>query len=339
MFAQVDKVSVMTAACGRWRELLEAEGAVLPPRPFQHGPCPYCGGKDRFRFDDKDGEGTWICNQCGAGTGMTLFMRLTGWNFPKALSELAYRLQVPMYGNTNNSRARTPGSQPSNPEPSVNRCAWRQFRKLQETARSIVGTPVEKYLANRGLAGLRLNDSGPELLFQPELEYWQGCNLIGRYPAMLAPVRNLAGELVTFHRTYLSDAGRKAPVANPKKLLTNPRRGASRGCAIRLYPPDKDGRLALAEGVETALGVTLATGLPCWATINAGGLERVQLPQFVREVYIMADKDRSGTGQQAAQNAAAHFVEEGRQVRICLPKHPIPDGAKSIDWLDVYNRA
>ena len=31
-----------------------------------------CGGADHFRFDDKEGRGTWFCNQCGAGDGLKL---------------------------------------------------------------------------------------------------------------------------------------------------------------------------------------------------------------------------------------------------------------------------
>jgi putative DNA primase/helicase len=37
-----------------------------------------CGGSDRFRCDDKRGEGTWICSQCGAGNGFMLVEQYTG---------------------------------------------------------------------------------------------------------------------------------------------------------------------------------------------------------------------------------------------------------------------
>jgi len=40
----------------------------------KHHPCILCGGKDRFRFDNKDGSGSYFCSQCGAGTGMQLLM-------------------------------------------------------------------------------------------------------------------------------------------------------------------------------------------------------------------------------------------------------------------------
>ena len=42
----------------------------------KHTSCPACGGKDRFRFDDKQGDGTFYCNQCGAGNGFQLIMNV-----------------------------------------------------------------------------------------------------------------------------------------------------------------------------------------------------------------------------------------------------------------------
>ena len=56
------------AANGRWVEIL-AKLDIHPPSfdPAAHTACPACGGDDRFRFDDKDGDGTFICSQGGAG--------------------------------------------------------------------------------------------------------------------------------------------------------------------------------------------------------------------------------------------------------------------------------
>ena len=64
---------------GVWRQTLEGYGCKLP-NGRQHGPCPVCGGKDRFRFDDKDGRGTWFCSQCDpqSGGGLLLLSRYLG---------------------------------------------------------------------------------------------------------------------------------------------------------------------------------------------------------------------------------------------------------------------
>lgn len=52
-------------------------------------PCPACGGSDRFRYDDKNGNGDYFCQQCGAGDGISLIQKVTGLTFPEALSEVA----------------------------------------------------------------------------------------------------------------------------------------------------------------------------------------------------------------------------------------------------------
>lgn len=64
---------------GAWRSTLEGYGCQLPSGRH-HGPCPVCGGKDRFRFDDKDGRGTWFCGQCDpqSGGGLLLLSRYLG---------------------------------------------------------------------------------------------------------------------------------------------------------------------------------------------------------------------------------------------------------------------
>jgi putative DNA primase/helicase len=73
---------------GRWRAILPQLG--VPPAFLngKHQPCPMCGGKDRARFDDKDGRGTWICSRCGAGDGVALVMALNGWDFPQAAQRI-----------------------------------------------------------------------------------------------------------------------------------------------------------------------------------------------------------------------------------------------------------
>lgn len=88
-------VSDITAAAHtRWPVVLPLLGIVVPAHG-QHGACPRCGGTDRFRFDDRDGRGTWICNQCGAGDGLDLVKLVNGLTAGKAAHEVAQALQLP----------------------------------------------------------------------------------------------------------------------------------------------------------------------------------------------------------------------------------------------------
>ena len=98
---------VLTAASGRWREILEAlAGLRAEQLSNRHQPCPACGGRDRFRFDDRDGSGSWFCNQCGGkdhlgggGTGIDLLMRVRRWSFRQACEEVERHLGLEQGGS------------------------------------------------------------------------------------------------------------------------------------------------------------------------------------------------------------------------------------------------
>lgn len=71
--------AIANAAVGKYvNTIFPAAGISFSQPAHQHQACPMCGGSDRFRCDDKRGEGTWICSQCGAGKGFTLVKEFTG---------------------------------------------------------------------------------------------------------------------------------------------------------------------------------------------------------------------------------------------------------------------
>jgi len=97
---------VAAAAVGQWPGLLAELGIEIPSRG-KHGPCPACGGQDRFRLDDKGGRGTFICNQCGAGDGLDLVARVTG----KSTKEAAKLVPMPSSNGNSSSARRRPAGQ------------------------------------------------------------------------------------------------------------------------------------------------------------------------------------------------------------------------------------
>ena len=181
---------------------------------------------------------------------------------------------------------------------------------------------ARRYLRNRGV----MPEAIPSLRYHPALRYYQDLECQGKYPALIADVRDITGRLVTLHRTYLSEDGRKAPVESPKKIMCVPQ-GSCTGAAIRLYMASDE--LVIAEGIETALALSCVLHLPAWAAISAHGMEHVLLPECVRAVHIGADNDKSGRGQEAAQNLAARLIRNGIAVWIHTPDIP------GTDWADV----
>lgn len=189
--------------------------------------------------------------------------------------------------------------------------------------------PLQLYLKRRAIADV-------DESFLKDLRFERrffDCKSQQWHPAMVAAVRDVSGHLVTVHRTLLTGDGHKADANVPKRLMRLPDDRTINGCAIRFGEPHEV--LALAEGIETALSVVVATGLPCWACICAHGLEAVEIPDGVREVLIFADKDRSLAGERAAQALAERLKGRGVMTRVVTIRDEIPENKKGIDVNDL----
>lgn len=78
---------IAALARGRWQEILPSTGIGAEYLTNRHRSCPGCGGKDRFRFDDKDGRGGFVCGQGGdtlTGDGFDLLAHVHGWSAAEA---------------------------------------------------------------------------------------------------------------------------------------------------------------------------------------------------------------------------------------------------------------
>ena len=64
----VDFQEVHNYAAGKWQQILLRNGITGDVLDGKHHPCPGCGGKDRMRFDNKEGRGTFFCNGGGSPT-------------------------------------------------------------------------------------------------------------------------------------------------------------------------------------------------------------------------------------------------------------------------------
>lgn len=303
-----NRLDVRTAAQGRWRGILLTLGMDERALSGKHGPCPLCGGKDRFRFDDKDGLGTFYCSGCGAGDGVKLAMCVTGLSFRDAAREVERLAGVvqPVTGKPERT---------DDDKLQALRRVWRESKPIQRCDEAF------RYLAGRGL---RLYDLPESVRLHPGLRYQDG-ETVGTYAAMLATVTAPDGRAVSLHRTYLQEAG-KAPVSAPRKLMQGlPLSGA----AIRLTAVSEV--LGIAEGIETALAAFELFEVPVWSCVSAQGIESFEPPAGVREVIVFADHDTNFAGQAAAYRAAHRLKLKGFEVEVCIPPEP-------GDWLDELNR-
>src|SRR5450631_927674 len=309
-------------ANGSWMSILERLGVDRKVLGKRNQPCPGCGGKDRFQFTDKYDDGNYICRGCGPGDGFALLELCLGWKFTDALKAVEG-----MVGSSFHE------SKPAPCGPSPQRMRKLAKSIWQEATPIEAGDAVATYLYRRGIV---LAEYPKALRTHPALGFYvkeagrTRAKRVRTYPAMLAAVQGPDGQAVTLHRTYL-EQGAKAPIAEPKKLLN----AGINGAAVRLFEPTDE--LAIAEGIETALAVHLATGKPVWAGLSAGNLEKLWLPKSVRTICVYADNDADADfdGQAFAFALARRLKKEQyrsgpRQVQVLVPKQP------GMDWADVW---
>lgn len=139
--------------------------------------------------------------------------------------------------------------------------------------------------------------------------------------AMLAPVVALDGELRSVHRTYFGD------VPSRKKLTETI--DTVNGCAVRLFGLETT--LGIAEGIETALAAHELFGVPTWAALTAGSVEKFDVPAGVECLVIFGDNDATFTGQAAAYALANRLACKRREIAVTVEIPPAVDA----DWLDV----
>jgi hypothetical protein len=115
-------------------------------------------------------------------------------------------------------------------------------------------------------------------------------------------------------------SGKLAGFERPKRAL------GSLGCgAVRVAPPEQ-GRLGLAEGIESALSAMQLFGIPCWATLGNERFGLVSIPESVRELFLFIDNDAGGA--HAEERALKAYAAPDRVIHSRAPVSP------GFDWND-----
>lgn len=97
----IDKDEVRSCAAGQWPvvHLELCPGLTEQQLNGQHGPCPKCGGTDRFRvLNDYASTGGAYCNQCfntNNFDGFAFLQWYNGWDFPTAVRKVAELINRP----------------------------------------------------------------------------------------------------------------------------------------------------------------------------------------------------------------------------------------------------
>ncbi|SMR82259.1 Toprim domain-containing protein [Aliiroseovarius halocynthiae] len=197
---------------------------------------------------------------------------------------------------------------------------WAYCYDLFSHAVPITGTLAEVYLEGRGIKA-QWHKMRHTLRYHPALPH---TGTKQKLPAMIARLRGPDGRATGLHRTYLKpDGSGKADLPGGAKLML----GSCGGSAVR-FGPDRP-VIALAEGIETALSIGVASRLTVWATLSTSGMKGLILPPPpVAEVVVIA-ADHDSAGLLAAEETALRLEAEGRAVSIITPQ------AEGMDFNDV----
>lgn len=334
---------VKAAAHDRWHGIHASLGIDPKLLNGKHQPCPSCGGKDRFRYTNFQGNGCFICNHCTpeSGSGFDLIMLYFGCTFSESVARVASVLGMNNATHAPLSRAHR---QPETTQTPKDHQA--ELLRLWQQSKPLNGNdPASRYLKGRGLSP---NVQTLENIRFALLEYWaqsieNRALLLGVSPCMIGAITTPNGELQGLHLTYLqgnhANQWRKLNALHPQtneplaaKKMKNRFSGSLKGAAVHLSTPDPQGRLIVAEGIETALAASELFDLPSIAALSCYGLENLAIPHRVAELFIVADNDPNGAGIKAANKLALRAVKNGMKAQIWQPE------TLGFDALDELNR-
>lgn len=269
----------------------------------------------------------WIVGDVENAPGRSLYVRLTGpssgkgaagkWTdaatgeYGDLLDLIASNLRLSSLGEALDEARRflslpRPDPPPREPMAKAPTGSPEAARRLWAMGQSIAGTLAERYLASRGIVGMR---NASALRFHPHCYYWREDEADDTHPeawpALLAKVTDRGGSLTGLHRTWLDpESAGKAPLDPNRKAM-----GALLGHGVWI------GRttdiLGVGEGLETMLSLRMALpDLPVIAALSANHLAELDLPDCVERLYIAVDSDDAG------RNAAEALSERTRVAGI-----------------------
>jgi Toprim domain len=279
------------------------------------GPCPICGGCDRFSINIRKQK--WNCRGCrkGGRDAISLVRFIDGRDFGSSVAVLAGHGPVGIGADKPNTKSTV-----TDP-----RCggADQYWHRLWKKAGSPYGTLVERYLARRHLT--LPADAGDCIRFHPRCPFGKDDEGETIYtPAMVALVRNVvSNEPQGIHRTAIDLSGRKAKIGGDGRMALGPTAGG----AIKLTANEKVIiAIGIGEGIETTLSLQRIpewAASPVWSLINDRGMENFPVLAGIETLVVAVDHDEAG--ENAALAVAERWRAAARQMLLFEAVNPDND--------------
>lgn len=266
----------------------------LAPGIDRAGPCPVCGGTDRFAIHTK--KNTFNCRGCGiSGGGVIDLVKATeNVEFVQACEIVAGRKasepvdpeRARLVAEQNAADEQRRAQEAARYREQARRDGWRIFSDARANSGRLY---LSRYLDLRGI-GFPLIEAK---VSAGQIKLWEHPHLplvehVGGHwvtmhtgPAMVAAVQQADDHFGASHVTWLDLDQPKGKVVlgnhpdTGKPIASKKVRGAKKGGAIRLYTPEKPRRIVMGEGIETtltALAHNFEPDTAYWAGVDLGNM-------------------------------------------------------------------
>ena len=253
-------------------------------------PCPACGGRDRFRYDDKNGNGDYICQHCGAGDGFSLIQKCTHLSFPDTIAEVAAIV----------------GLDATSKITDTDREKWRKEREYREKEQRELEQKMRENIARKAESTFRNAYQGEFSLYLKNKQVDKDLKIkITHDGNLLIPAYDEHGKIWNV-QTITPDG---------QKLFIQESGGRTGGCFFMIgevQPDLYDAHIiCIAEGYATGMSIHMATGHPVALSFVANNLPKVGAvlrQKYPNAVFVYCADDDSAkqdTGLKYAQEAQA----------------------------------
>lgn len=289
-----------------------------------HGPCPWCGGDDRF-IVYVDNQKYW-CRQCQEkGDIINYQEKSTGNNLHTQF----------VAAGLSESKGKKANSDEQKQKSSKLQFTWNRSKPSSISLLSYFKKTrkIEQYKSSPAVRwnSFKTKDG----------------DAVQRILLKLSKPGDDPKDPQSLHSIFLDTSEQPPEKVNTSSKNAKPRAMVGRG--VWFYPDLDTKAVAIGEGVETMLSVVSVTDMNGAACLTTAGLGNLVLPKETEEVFIFVDEDlaKSDTdkkgwpGQRAAIKKARALEKEGKTVWLvtpsdtCFSGNPVKQDFNDLLKLDV----
>ena len=330
----LNATQIKQKAHGKWISVLAKCGIPSDYLRNKHGACPLCGGKDRYRFDDKTPHLTYFCNNCGHGSGLDLLMGWYSYGLHDALTQVHRVLSgTDLVTSAISPDPVTTPSLVAVPTNNVKQKILDGIIRFTSRTPTLIGV---EYWDSRGVKGMqarrieniqyrRITYGVYGTIKNAEGDYVKTGAIIGLFSQWgESPVGAL--------QIYLEEKKLVRYVPDDKTYIRKPLFKVNNlsGAGIWLAGTAKSRVLHVAEGLENAVSIaSMLNTRHVVATVTAPLMRGLFMPDHVEIVHIWHDEDEAGI------NASEILKERypNKKIIIHSPNDYGSDGFQ--DWNDL----